>query len=41
MEIKNIQQGAELGKIINELKEAQISGDVLSKEDAIDFVKNL
>jgi hypothetical protein len=41
MEIKGIKQGAELGKIINELKEAQISGDVLTREDAIEFIKNL
>ena len=41
MEIKGIRQGAELGRIINELKEAQISGDILSKEDAIEFIKNL
>ena len=41
MEIKGIKQGAELGKIINELKEAQINGDVLTREDAIEFIKNL
>lgn len=41
MEIKGIRQGAELGRIINELKEAQINGDILSKEDAIEFIKNL
>ena len=41
MKIKGIKQGAELGRIINELKEAQISGDVLSKEDAIEFIKSL
>ena len=41
MEIKGIKQGVELGKIINELKEAQINGDVLTREDAIEFIKNL
>ena len=41
MQIKGIKQSPELGKIINELKEAQISGDILSKEDAIEFIKNL
>ena len=41
MKIKGIKQGAELGRIINELKEAQISGDVLSREDAIEFIKKL
>ena len=39
MEIKGIKQSPELGKIINALKEAQINGDITSKEEAIDFVK--
>ena len=39
MEIKGIKQSPELGKIISDLKEAQISGDVLTKEEAIVFVK--
>ena len=29
-----------LAEIDAELKEAQISGDIVTKEDAIDFVKN-
>lgn len=41
MEILQIKQGPELGKIINELKEAQISGMVNDKQEAIDFVKSL
>ena len=41
MEIKKINQSPELGRIISELKEAQISGDVNTKEDAIAFVKSL
>lgn len=41
MQIKGIGQSPELGKIINALKEAQISGDVNTKEEAIDFVKTL
>lgn len=41
MEILQIKQGPELGKIINELKEAQISGMVNNKQEAIDFVKSL
>ena len=41
MEIKKINQSPELGRIIAELKEAQINGDVNTKEDAIDFVKSL
>lgn len=39
MEILGISQGPELGKIINALKEAQISGDVNTKQEAINFVK--
>ncbi len=38
MEILHIKQGPELGKIINALKEAQISGDITTKTEAIDFV---
>ena len=38
MEIKGIKQSPELGKIINALKEAQINGDINSKEEAVDFV---
>ena len=41
MQIKGIGQSPELGKIINALKEAQISGDVNTKTEAIDFVKSL
>ena len=41
MQIKGIGQSPELGKIINALKEAQISGDVNTKIEAIDFVKSL
>ena len=41
MEIKKITQSPELGRIVAELKEAQISGDVSTKEDAIEFVKSL
>ncbi len=39
MEILHIEQGPKLGKIINALKEAQISGDVTTKQEAVDFVK--
>ena len=38
MEIKGIKQSPELGKIINALKEAQINGDINSKEEAVEFV---
>ncbi len=41
MEIKGIKQSPELGKIISALKEAQLNGDVSSKDEAIDFVKTL
>ena len=40
MEILNIKQGPELGKIIEKLKEAQLSSEVNTKEDAVNFVKN-
>ena len=39
MEILNIPQGERLGYIINELKEAQISGTVTNKSQAIEFVR--
>lgn len=39
MELLKIKQGPKLGEIINLLKEAQISGNVTTKEEAIDFVK--
>lgn len=41
MQILNIQPSPKLGVIMKELNEAQISGDVLTKEDAIKFVKLL
>ena len=41
MEIKGIKQSPELGKIINALKEAQLNGDVNTKDEAIEFVKGL
>lgn len=37
-EILNIPKDKNLGKIIDELKEAQISGDVCTREDAIEFI---
>ena len=39
MQILGIKQSPVLGKIIKELKEAQINGDVVTKEDAVEFVK--
>ena len=40
LKIKNIKQGPILGEIIDALKEAQISGEVNTKDDAVEFVKN-
>ena len=39
MEILNIKPSPKLGEILNTLQEAQISGDINTKEEAIDFVK--
>ena len=39
MKILDIPQSPELGKIIYELKEAQICGDINTKEEAIKFIK--
>ena len=41
MQIKGIKQSPELGKIINALKEAQLNGDVNTKDEAIEFVKTI
>ncbi|MDD3238158.1 MAG: HD domain-containing protein [Candidatus Gastranaerophilales bacterium] len=41
MELLKIPQSKVLGEIIKQLKEAQISGDVETREDAISFVKNI
>ena len=41
MELKKIGQTPKLGEIINALKEAQLNGDIVTKEDAIEFIKNL
>lgn len=40
MQIKGIKQSPLLGEIINALHEAQLNGDILTKEEAINFVKN-
>ena len=39
MNLKNIKQSPELGNILKALKEAQINGDVNTREEAIEFVK--
>ncbi len=41
MEILNIKAGPKLGVIIEALKEAQIEGIVKTKDDAVEFIKNL
>ena len=38
MEILNIKQSPKLGEIISALKEAQISGDVNTKQEAVDYI---
>ena len=41
MEILNLSPSPRLGEILEALNEAQISGDILTKDDAIKFVKSL
>lgn len=41
MAILNIKPSPLLGKILNELHEAQISGDILTKDDAVRFIKSI
>ena len=41
MELLNLKPSKKVGIIIEQLKEAQISGEVTSKEEAIEFVKQL
>lgn len=41
MEILNIKPSRRLGEIMEALHEAQISGDVITREHAVDFVKKL
>ena len=40
MELKNIPQSPKLGEIITALKNEQLEGNVVSKEDAVNFVLN-
>lgn len=41
MEILNIRQGAVLGKILNKMYEAQLNGELSSRDDAVRFVKKM
>lgn len=40
MEIKNIPQSPKLGEIISALKNEQLEGNILTKAEAVEFVKN-
>ena len=41
MKLLNIKPSKRLGEIISKMEEAQISGDINSKEDAVNFVTNI
>ena len=41
MKILNIKPSKKLGEIISKIEEAQISGDVTTKQDALNFISNL
>jgi tRNA nucleotidyltransferase/poly(A) polymerase len=41
MNILNIKPSKHLGEVVDALTEAQISGEVLTKDDAINFIKTL
>ena len=41
MQIKNITQSPKLGEYMTALHEAQINGDITTKEDAIKFIKTI
>ncbi len=41
MKILNIKPSPKLGEIMNAIHEAQISGDISTKEHAVEFIKNL
>mgnify|MGYP002627190969 CR=1 FL=1 len=40
MEILNIKQSPKLGEIISALNEAQLNSEVITRDDAVNFVKN-
>lgn len=40
MKILNIKPSKQLGEIMNALHEAQISGEVTTKEQAVEFINN-
>jgi tRNA nucleotidyltransferase/poly(A) polymerase len=41
MQILSIKPSPKLGEIMNALHEAQLSGDITTKEQAVEFVKNI
>ena len=41
MKILNIKPSPKLGEIIDALKEAQLNGDISTKEDAIKYIKQI
>lgn len=41
MEILNLKPSPELGKVMNALQEAQMSGDVTTKDEAVDYIKSI
>lgn len=41
MEIFGVKQSPKLGELINSLKEAQLDGDVVTKDDALEYIKSL
>ena len=41
MEIFGVPQSPKLGELINSLKEAQLDGDVVTKDDALEYIKSL
>ncbi len=41
MEMLNLTPSPKLGQILNELHEAQLNGDITTKKQAVEFVKNL
>ena len=41
MEILDIPASPELGNIIEQLKEAQLNGDVNTKDEAVEFIKGI
>lgn len=41
MELLEIKPSPQLGKILNELHEGQLNGDITTKQQAVEFVKKL